>query len=137
MNAEIYEALCEHLISAQLFTPALRVAFPLVLFEAEEEETYLVASWLPNAPVTSVEGNSIFYSGIFQVSLVFPQNARGLVLPLTWAELLTKQFAAGTTLFTNPSAHRIKIPGTPTVSPLVPDSVRPMVPVSIRYEATI
>lgn len=135
VTADIFDALCEHLSEQQTLSPALRIAFPLRRFTPRNEETYLRASILPNQTTsTSVGKGRDRHFGLFQVLVSFVANDEGLVRPLEIADAVVAQFEKGLMLQTA-QGRKVKIPRTPWVSPVLPDPDRPMIPVSIPYEA--
>lgn len=133
-TADIYDTLAKHLKDSQTFSPALRIAYPGRGFKPIGKETYLRADFLPNETTsTSVGAGRDRHIGFFQVLVVFVQADAGIGDFLEIAESVAAQFAKGTML---PTAEKriVKIPRSPWVSPVIPDSDRPMIPVTIPYE---
>jgi hypothetical protein len=131
------DALCTWLAERQTFSPALRVAYPLVKFTATAGETYLRATILPNETRSQhVGGGQDQHYGIFQILVCFPHSDGGIIGPLEQAGEIVRQFAKNTLVITT-EGRKIKVPRTPWVAPLLSDPSRPSIPVSVPYTVAV
>lgn len=116
-------------------SPAIATAYENLGFAPTSGTPYQKTFLMRGAPDNTIMGDKVFEEvGIFQVSLMYPQNV-GAGDAEARAELIRTHFKRGQTL--NEDGIRVHITRTPTIPQGRPDGDRWHIPVTIRWHAYI
>jgi len=136
IEAQLCEALLQRLTKL-LLSPALPVAYPDVAFTkpvdgGQKPLPYLEAALLPIPTSAATLNGWNSYTGILQVTVVYPQNA-GAIKSQQIAAAIVAHFKRGTEM--TDGAMRVRIVQPPSIGPTYPDAPYTRTPISVHYQA--
>jgi hypothetical protein len=131
VQQKIIKALIDHLKDIGL-SPSLEIVESVENeYKPRLDQEYLAAQWLVSPTVTrSIGRGRLQYSGILQVTVVYPRNA-GVLLATIIADEIVDHFKKGTII--DGDGVRVKINRQPSQATPTPDGAWLRVPVSIIY----